>query len=67
MLRAQLPEDIKEVLDRCEKEGRVESEEYEQACVVFYKRHLCRLEPWPKEVEVALRHLKEDPTVYKTM
>jgi L-proline amide hydrolase len=67
VLRAQLPNDVKEVLDKCEKEGNIESEEYEQACVVFYKRHLCRLDPWPKEVEAALGHLKEDPTVYKTM
>lgn len=63
-LRAQLPKDVREVLDRCEKDGTVE---YEQACVVFYKRHLCRLDPWPKEVEKALGHLKEDPTVYLTM
>ena len=67
VLRAQLPNDVKEVLDRCEKEETVDSDEYEQACVVFYKRHLCRLDPWPKEVEAALGHLKEDPTVYKTM
>ncbi|KAL2037445.1 hypothetical protein N7G274_009725 [Stereocaulon virgatum] len=67
VLRAQLPKDVQEVLDKCEKEENVESEEYEQACVVFYKRHLCRLDPWPKEVEAALGHLKDDPTVYKTM
>lgn len=67
VLRAQLPNDVKEVLDRCEKEENVDSDEYEQACVVFYKRHLCRLDPWPKEVEAALGHLKEDPTVYRTM
>ena len=66
-LRAQLPGDVREVLDRCEREGDVTSEEYEKACLVFYKRHLCRLEPWPKEVEIALGHLKDDPTVYQTM
>ena len=66
-LRAMLPKDVQEVLNRCEREGDVESEEYEQACVVFYKRHLCRLDPWPAEVVTALTHLKEDPTVYRTM
>ena len=66
-LRKGLPEDVQEVLERCEREGKFESEEYEQACLVFYKRHLCRLDPWPKEIEIALGHLKEDPTVYQTM
>jgi proline-specific peptidase len=66
-LRAALPTDVQEVLERCEKEGNFESREYEQACEVFYKRHLCRMDPWPKEVGMALDHLKDDPTVYKTM
>ena len=66
-LRAQLPTDVREILERCEKEGTIESEEYINACVVFYKRHLCRVDPWPKEVEIALGHLKDDPTVYRTM
>ena len=66
-LRAKLPKEVRDVLDKCEEEGTVESEEYEQACLVFYKRHLCRLDPWPEEVVAALGHLKEDSTVYKTM
>ena len=66
-LRAKLPEDVREVLDRCEREGRVDSEEYGTACKVFYKRHLCRLDPWPEDVETALRHMSDDPTVYGTM
>ena len=66
-LRKELPADVRSVLDRCEREGDFESEEYEKACLVFYKLHLCRLDPWPKEVEIALGHLKDDPTVYQTM
>ena len=66
-LRAQLPEDVQQVLDRCEREDELESEEYQAACEVFYKRHLCLLDPWPEEVEVALRHMSDDPTVYGTM
>lgn len=66
-LRKGLPTDVQEVLERCEREGDFESEEYERACVVFYKRHLCRLDPWPKEIQIALGHLKDDPTVYQTM
>jgi L-proline amide hydrolase len=35
--------------------------------MVFYKRHLCRLDPWPEEVARAFQLLEEDPTVYHTM
>ena len=45
-----------------------ESKEYEEAVEVFYRRFLCRTEPWPaKEVEVALGWLSKDSTVYGTM
>ena len=66
-LRKGLPQDVQEILERCKREGKFESEEYERACLVFYKRHLCRLDPWPKGIEIALGHLKDDPTVYQTM
>ena len=67
-LRESLPREVQEVLDRCEREGRTESKEYEEAVEVFYRRFLCRVEPWPaQEVEAALRWLSEDPTVYGTM
>ena len=66
-LRAKLPEDVRQVLDRCEREDELESDEYAAACEVFYKRHLCLLDPWPKDVEAALHHMSDDPTVYGTM
>ena len=66
-LREGLPGDVQEVLNRCEAANEMETEEYEAACMVFYKKHLCRMEPWPEEVGVAMGHLKEDPTVYRTM
>lgn len=66
-LRTTLPEDLQEVLDRCERTGQLDLEEYENACGVYYKRHLCRLDPWLKEIETALGYLKDDPTVFKIM
>jgi pimeloyl-ACP methyl ester carboxylesterase len=35
--------------------------------LVFYGRHLCRLDPWPEEVTRTFAALEEDPTVYGTM
>ena len=67
VLREGLPQETQEVLKRCEEAGEFETEEYEAACEVFYKKHLCRMEPWPEEVNAAMAHLKEDSTVYGTM
>ena len=50
-LRRQLPEDVQRVLDDHEARGFFDCPEYTAAIMVFYKRHLCRLEPWPEIVE----------------
>ncbi len=67
VLREGLPPETQEVLKRCEEAGEFETEEYEAACEVFYRKHLCRMDPWPEEVNAAMAHLKEDSTVYGTM
>ncbi|KAL8739479.1 MAG: hypothetical protein Q9190_007722 [Brigantiaea leucoxantha] len=66
-LRKQLPADIQEILKRCEDEGREGAPEYEEAMMVYYDRHVCRLKPMPAELEESFRLLKEDGTVYMTM
>ncbi|KAL9027512.1 MAG: hypothetical protein Q9196_003972 [Gyalolechia fulgens] len=66
-LRSRLPEDVQEVLDRCEREGDEASEEYEKAKMVFYERHVCRVVPMPGDLAESFRQLKEDDTVYMTM
>ncbi|KAF2716143.1 proline-specific peptidase [Polychaeton citri CBS 116435] len=65
--RAALPAHVREVLDRCEREGQTETEEYEEAVMYFYKIHLCRLDPFPDELLHSFDQLKEDHTVYNTM
>ncbi|KAL9067794.1 MAG: hypothetical protein Q9157_006691 [Trypethelium eluteriae] len=62
-----LPDKTREAIEEGERTGNYESEEYKEACLVFYHKHLCRLDPWPEEVNNALGHLAEDPTVYQTM
>ncbi len=49
--RAELPADIQDTLDRHEAEGTTDSEEYEKATLAFYRRHLCRLDPWPEALD----------------
>ena len=66
-LRAELPEKLQEIMTRCEAAGDFGAQEYLDACMVFFKKHLCRMEPWPAGVEAAVEHMQDDPTVYETM
>ncbi|OQO14278.1 hypothetical protein B0A48_01154 [Cryoendolithus antarcticus] len=66
-LRAGLPKEVQETLTRCEKNGTTDTKEYEDAVNVFYQRHVCRLNPFPKELNDSFSALAEDNTVYETM
>jgi L-proline amide hydrolase len=65
-LRALLPPDVQETLTRNEAAGTTDSQDYEQAVMVFYERHLCRV-PFPDGLQRSFAQLGEDPTVYHTM
>jgi proline iminopeptidase len=65
-LRAALPADVRAVLDKYESKGDFDAPEYQQAMFGnVYRRHICRLDPWPDSVDRAFRHL--NPKVYNTM
>lgn len=65
-LRRQLPQDVQDALDKGEREDKTDAKEYTDAVEVFYKKHLCRLDPWPQDVSDAFKLLEEDNTVYLT-
>ena len=66
-LRSELPEDVRGTLDEHEAAGTTDSPEYEAATMVFYKRHVCRLDEWPDHVLRAFAKLQEYPDVYMYM
>jgi proline-specific peptidase len=66
-LRAELPSDVQAVLDRHEAAGTTDDPEYEEAATVFYKRHVCRLDPWPDCVLRSFQFIAEHGVVYHTM
>ena len=47
-LRKALPAETQKTLDDCEASEDWKSQAYEEACMVFHKRHVCRLEEWPE-------------------
>jgi len=51
VLRQQLPADVERVIADHEAREVFDCPEYTAAIMVFYKRHLCRLDPWPPSVE----------------
>lgn len=45
--RSGLPSRIQEALKRNEEAGTFGSKEFEDATIIFYQKHVCRLNPWP--------------------
>ena len=66
LLRA-LPRETQEHIAEHERAGTTDSAEYLAAVDRFYRRHLCRLDPWPQDMIDSFTQLDKDPTVYHTM
>ena len=50
LLRASLPSETLKVMETCESSGTTDSQKYLDAVDIFYKMHLCRVDPWPEPV-----------------
>jgi L-proline amide hydrolase len=61
------PPDVVATIRAGERSGETSTPEFEAAAMEFYKRHVCRLDPWPEEVERSFAAMESDPTVYATM
>ena len=66
-LRGELPAEVQATLARHEEAETTDSPEYQEAMLAFYVRHVCRLDPWPEEVQRTFAAIEADPTVYGTM
>ena len=66
-LRAQLPAEVQAVLDRYERAGTTDDPEYADAAMVFNRRHVCRVDPWPDCVVRSFDFIERHGVVYKTM
>ncbi|GHD88470.1 proline iminopeptidase-family hydrolase [Kocuria marina] len=66
-LRSELPSHTQQALARHEAAGTTDDPEYLAATQEFYRRHVCRLEPTPRDFEESEEQMEADPTVYHTM
>ncbi|KAI1624324.1 proline-specific peptidase [Exophiala viscosa] len=65
--RTQLPSEIEHALQKHEKNGTFDDPEYKAAVEYFYKLHLCRTFPFPKDLQDSIDWVERDDTVYMTM
>lgn len=66
-LLAELPADVQATLRAHEEAGTTDDPAYQEAMMVFYKRHVCRLDPWPEPLMRTLGKFMQNPQVYLTM
>ncbi len=64
-LRRGLPREVQATLTRHERDGDTSCLEYEAASLEFYRRHVCRLNPWPRPMHQMLRGIGTE--VYNAM
>ena len=63
-LRAELPPEVQATLLKHEQAGTTDDPAYEEACLVFYNRHVCRV-PWSESVARSFAQMPNE--VYMTM
>jgi proline-specific peptidase len=66
-LRTELPAGVQQVLKEHEEGGTLEDPAYISATELYYRAHVCRLDPWPDCLNRTLQQLALDPEVYNTM
>jgi proline iminopeptidase len=64
-LLAGLPHETRRVIEHHEAAGTFEDPEYAAATMDFYRRHFCKLDPWPPELERTFAEMGEH--VYRTL
>ena len=64
-LVARLPEPVRRTIERHEQQQTFDDPAYVEATETFYRRHLCRLDPWPPELVRTFDEVGQGP--YRTM
>ena len=66
-LRAELPAGVQEVLLRHERAGTTKDPAYLEDMMIFYRRYLCRLDPWPEPLRRSFAKMTQHSEVYNIM
>ena len=60
-----MPEDVRRTIEEHQAAGTTDDPAYEEAMTAFYRRHLCRLDPWPDWLEEQFKRTRRE--VYEYM
>jgi proline-specific peptidase len=66
-LIGKLPSTVQREMEEHERAGTTGDAAYIGACMEFYRRHVCRLDPWPAQVSQSFGELLSGLSVYRTM
>ncbi|KAH9478580.1 L-amino acid amidase [Psilocybe cubensis] len=66
-LLERFPPEFQKSVRKHESEGTQESEEYQALVSEFYNKHVCTIDPWPKDVNTTFELLMTNPGVYQAM
>jgi len=68
-LRSELPRPVLDTLEKYEAQGDLNNDDYLRAVDEMYKRHLCRLDPWPPNLKSMVEQKRRGSPglVYKLM
>jgi hypothetical protein len=61
------PEEFVQTIRKHEAEGTTDFQEYMDASTVFYRKHVCTVDPWPEELFQSFQELQKNPRVRLTM
>lgn len=61
----QLPQDVQDTIEKYEANGDYASPSYQEAMMIFYSKHVCRLDPWPEAMNNAFQKMNAE--VYNYM
>jgi hypothetical protein len=61
------PSDLVAMLRKHEAEGTTHSKEYQDGSMVFLKKHVCTLDPWPEPLVATFATLEKNSTIYHSM
>ena len=65
ILLAQMPHSVQKAAQEAEAAGDFSTAAYQEAMTAYYRKHLCRMDPWPEELERSMANLGME--IYMTM
>jgi len=54
---SQLPQNVQDTINKYEASGDFSSASYQEAVMIFYQKHVCRLNPWPEALNLTFQKM----------